>query len=173
MLWNILSAGLLTAAVAFAQGGGGGGWGHRNEDPSGGMQWHGPGQLDPFADKLKLSKEQRTETDAIVSAAREEMGPLQGKLLEARKNLAAALIGGQNGDAVDRMAHAYTAISAQIKAVEAKAFGKLCPLLKPNQQAKAVQNFGLLAQLIEQGQMGGGQWSGGQGQWSGGRGGRK
>ena len=174
MFLKILSSGLLAAAIALAQGGGGGSWGHRSEDPSGGMLWQGQGQFDQFAEKLKLNKEQRAGAETILDAAREQMGATQQKLLEARRNLAAALIGGQSGDAVDKLTKTYTSLSAQTKAVEAKAFGKICALLKPNQQSKAVQNFGLLAQSVEQGQMGGGQWGGAQrGQWSGGQGGRK
>ena len=131
-------------------------------------------QLDQFAEKLKLNKEQRTQAETIMDAAREAMGPAQQKLIEARRNLAAALIGGQSGDAVDKLTKTYASLSAQTKALEANAFVKICALLKPNQQSKAVQNFGLMAQLVEQGQMGGGQWGGGQsGQWSGGRGGRR
>jgi Spy/CpxP family protein refolding chaperone len=173
MLSRVLTVGMMAAAIAGAQGGGG--WGKRSEDPSGGMLAQRQSQLDQFADKLKLNKEQRGEAETIMDAAREEMGPAQQKLLEARRNLAAALIGGQSGDAVDKLTKTYTSLSAQTKAVEAKAFGKICTLLKPNQQSKAVQNFGLMAQLVEQGQMGGGgRWNGGQqGQWSGAGGGRK
>ncbi|HEY9141246.1 MAG TPA: periplasmic heavy metal sensor [Bryobacteraceae bacterium] len=165
---KILVVGILSTAMASAQGGG---WGHRSEDPSGGMLAQRQGQLDQFADKLKLNKQQRAEAETILDAAREAMAPIQQKLLEARKNLAAALIDGQPDDAVDQLTKTYTSLAAQSKALEAKAFAKICALLKPNQQSRAVQNFGLMAQLLEQGQMGG-QWGGGQGgPWSGGRGG--
>jgi len=160
MLSKILVTGMLASAMAFAQGGG---WGKRSEDPSGGMLAQRQSRLDQFADKLKLNKEQRTETEALLDAAREELGPTEQKLTEARRNLAAALIGGQSGDAIDQLTQTYTSLSAQAKAVEAKAFGKICSLLKPNQQSRAVQNFALMAQLVEQG--GGGQ----RGPWSGGR----
>jgi Spy/CpxP family protein refolding chaperone len=99
MLSKILIVGMLAAAIAFAQGG----WGKRNEDPSGGMMAQRQSQLDQFADKLKLNKEQRAQAETIMDAAREAMGPAQQKLIEARKNLAAALIGGQSGDAVDKL----------------------------------------------------------------------
>jgi Spy/CpxP family protein refolding chaperone len=167
MLSRILIAGTLSAVMAFAQ------WGHRSEDPSGGMLAQRQSQLDQFADKLKLNKEQRAQAETIMDAAREAMGPAQQKLLEARKKLAAALIGGQDGDAVDKLTGAYAALSAQTKLLEANAFGKICALLKPNQQSKAVQNFGLMAQLIESGQMGGPSGGGQPGQWSGGGGGRR
>ncbi|MFY9724375.1 MAG: hypothetical protein WAJ87_02715 [Bryobacteraceae bacterium] len=159
MLSRILIIGTLSAAMAFAQGGG---WGHRSEDPSGGMLAQRQNQLDQFADRLKLNKQQRAEAETILDAAREAMAPAQQKLLEARRNLAAALIGGQPDDAIDQLTKTYTSLSAQTKAVEANAFAKICALLKPNQQSRAVQNFGLMAQLLEQGQMGG-QWGGGQG----------
>jgi Spy/CpxP family protein refolding chaperone len=163
---RIFVAGILAAATAFAQ------WGHRSEDPSGGMLAQRQSQLDQFAEKLKLNKEQRAEAEKIIDAGREEIGPFQQKLIEARKNLAVALIGGQSGDAIDKLTQTYTSFSVQAKAVEAKAFGKMCALLKPNQQSKAVPNFGLMAQLVEQGEMGG-QGSGGQsGQWSGDHGAR-
>lgn len=168
MLSRILIIGMLAAAMASAA------WGQRREDPSGGMPWQMQSQLDQFADKLKLNKEQRAQAETIMDAAREAMGPAQQKLIEVRKSLAAALIGGQSGDAVDKLTKSYAALSAQAKMLEAGAFGKICALLKPNQQSKAVQNFGLMAQLVESGQMGGGGQGGGQpSQWSGGRGGRR
>jgi Spy/CpxP family protein refolding chaperone len=130
-------------------------------------------QLDQFADKLKLNKEQRPQAETIMDAAREAMGPAQQKLIEARKNLAAALIGGQSGDAIDKLTKTYASLSAQTKMLEANAFAKICALLKPNQQSKAVQNFGLMAQLVESGQMGGPAGGGQAGQWSGRGGGRR
>ena len=152
---KILVAGVLAVGMAFAQ------WGPRREDPSGGMlpQWQS--QFDQFAEKLKLNKEQRADAGKIIDAGREAMGPLQQKLIEARRNLAAALIVGQSGDAIDKLTQTYTSFSAQATAVEAKAFGKICALLKPSQQSRAVENFGLMAQLVEQGRMSG-PWSAGQ-----------
>lgn len=168
MLSKILIIGLLAAAMAFAA------WGQRREDPSGGMPWQTQSQLDQLAEKLKLNKEQKAQTETIVDAAREAMGPAQQKMTEARRNLAAALIGGQSGDAVDKLTKTYASLSAETKALEATAFGKICALLKPNQQSKAVQNFAFMAQLVEQGQMGGGRWGGAQpGPGNGGRGGRR
>jgi Spy/CpxP family protein refolding chaperone len=167
MLTRILVVAMLPAAIAFAQ------WGHRSEDPSGGMLAQRQTQLDQFAEKLKLNREQRTEAETIMDAAREAMGPAQQKLLEARKNLAAALIGGQSDDAVDKLTKTYASLSAQTKALEANAFGKICALLKPNQQSKAVQNFGLMAQLVESGQMGGPAVGAQPGQWGGEHGGRR
>jgi len=162
MRWRIFITGVLAAAIAFAQ------WGRRKEDPSGGMLAQRQSQLDQFAEKLKLNKEQRAEAEKIMDAGQEEMGPIQQKLIEARRNLAAALIVGQSGDAIDKATQAYTSVSAQAKAVEAKVFGKICALLKPNQQSRAVPNFGLMAQLVEQGQMSG-PWGGQGGSGQGGR----
>ncbi|MGB7759488.1 MAG: periplasmic heavy metal sensor [Bryobacteraceae bacterium] len=167
MLSRILIIGPLAAAMAFAQ------WGHRSEDPSGGMLAQRQTQLDQFADKLKLNKEQRAQAETIMDAAREAMGPAQQKLIEVRKNLAAALIGGQSDDAIDKLTKTYTSLSVQAKELETNAFAKICALLKPNQQPKAVQNFGLMAQLVESGQMGGPTGGGQRGQWSGGQGGRR
>jgi Spy/CpxP family protein refolding chaperone len=167
MLTRILIVAMLPAAIAFAQ------WGHRSEDPSGGMLAQRQTQLDQFAEKLKLNKEQRTEAETIMDAAREAMGPAQQKLLDARKNLAAALIGEQSDDAVDKLTKTYASLSAQTKMIEANAFGKICALLKPNQQSKAVQNFGLMAQLVESGQMGGPAGGAQPGQWGGEHGGRR
>ena len=167
MLSKVLIVGMLTAAMAFAQGG----WGKRNEDPSGGMMAQRQSQLDQFADKLKLNKEQRAQAETIMDAAREAMGPAQQKLIEARKNLAAALIGGKSADDIDKLTKTYASLSAQAKELEANAFGKICALLKPNQQSKAVQNFALMAQLVESGQMGAPSGGGQRGQWSGGQGG--
>jgi hypothetical protein len=44
--------------------------------------------------------------------------------------------------------------------IEAEAFGKLCALLKPNQQAKAPQAFELLVGVLAGGGQGGGMGGG-------------
>ncbi|MGA2274560.1 MAG: Spy/CpxP family protein refolding chaperone [Bryobacteraceae bacterium] len=166
MLSRILLIGMVIATMAFAQ------RGRRSEDPSAPMPAQRDNSLDQFAGKLKLNKEQRAQAETIIDAAREAAGPVQQKLLEVRRYLAAALITGQSSEA-DKLTKTYTSLSAQAKTLEANAFGKICALLKPNQQSKAAQHFGLIAQAVEQGQMGGPPGGSQPGQWSGGQGGRR
>jgi Spy/CpxP family protein refolding chaperone len=177
MLSRILIIAMLSAAIAFAQRGGGGmpngpaatdagGWGSAHADAL--------SPRDRFAAKLKLDKQQRTAVEAILNAAQEAMEPAQRKLTDARKDLVLAMLETpSNPDAVAKLTAAYTALSVEAKTVETTAFGKICALLKPNQQSKAVSSFALMAQLVEHGQMGAPAGGAQPGQWGRGYGGQR
>jgi Spy/CpxP family protein refolding chaperone len=157
MLSKILAIAVLSAALATAQRGGGapssvptgpgatGGEGWGSAKP----KWLSP--LDQFAAKLKLDKDQRAAVETIVDAAQKAIVPAQQKLVEARKDLALAMLDPKSSpEAVAKCTASYTSLSAQAKAVESTAFGKICALLKPNQLSKAVPAFALMAALVEQ-----------------------
>ena len=177
MLSRILVIAMLSAAIAAAQRGGGGmpngpaatdagGWGSAHADRL--------SPRDRFAARLKLDKEQRAAVETILDAAQEAMGSAQKKLADARKELVLAMLDTPSSpDAVAKLTAAYTALSVQAKTLEAAAFGKICTLLKPNQQSKAVPSFAFMAQLVEQGQMGAPAGSGQPAQWGGGHGGQR
>jgi Spy/CpxP family protein refolding chaperone len=178
MLPRILVIAVLSAAMAAAQHGGGGGL------PTGAAATDGGGwgsahadrlsPRDQFAAKLKLDKDQRVSVEAILNTAQEAMGPAQQKLVEARRDMVLAMLDPKSGpEDVTKLTQAYDALSVQAKALEATAFGKICALLKPNQQSKAVPNFGFMAQLVEQGSMGAASGGGQSGHWGGDHGGQK
>jgi len=160
MFARLLLAALLAATMASAQGKKGGG----NNTNSMGDFRPAPRQtkFELFADKLKLSKEQKDEALTILNAAMEESVPMRQELEKSRVAIASALIDGKSADEVKKTMDDYTSAAAQMTGVEAKAFSKLYASLKPNQQPKAGQSFDLLAQVLD------GPASGG----SGGRGGR-
>ncbi|MGO9231966.1 MAG: hypothetical protein ACLQKA_22460 [Bryobacteraceae bacterium] len=181
MLSRILVIAGLSAAMAAAQHGGGGGGGGL---PSGSAATDGggwgsahPERLSPrdqFAAKLKLDKEQRVSVETILNTAQEAMGPAQQKLIQARRDLVLAMLDPKSSpETMTRLTEAYNALSVQAKALEANAFGKICAILKPNQQSKAVPNFGFMAQLVEQGSMGASPGGGQSGHWGGDHGGQR
>jgi hypothetical protein len=105
--------------------------GKRSEDPSGGMLAQRQSQLDQFADKLKLNKEQRGPGRNHYGCRARSHGAGAAETDRGAQNLAAALIGGQSGDAVDKLDEDLHIVSAQTKALEAKAFGKICACSSP------------------------------------------
>jgi hypothetical protein len=149
MLWKLLSAALLAAALACAQRGGTGGRG-MDEETGGGRATPSrrPSKLDQLADKLKLNADQKAEARTIIVDAGKETAPLQQQLMQARQNLAGALIAG-NSEQADQALTQYTPLAAQLAAVEAKSFAKICAMLKPGQQAKAGPAFTFLAGIYE------------------------
>jgi len=165
MIWRLLCAASMASAMALAQGGmggqdmGGGGMGRQGGgmDRGGGMEGGGMGggmrmqrqsPFDVFADKLKLSKDQKTEALSIVQDAAKEITPIRDQMMQARQNLAGALIQGQTGDPIDQILKAYAPLASQAAGIEAKAFAKICKMLKPNQEKGAGQAFELLAETL-------------------------
>jgi hypothetical protein len=168
MLMKIVLAGVLAAAMAFAQGRGGGmgddmggssgmggmggsrggEMGGRGNDMGSSVMVRRASRAELFADKLKLSKEQREETQKIVSAAMERAVTVRAQMDQQRAKIAGAIIDGKTEDDVRKLTADYTASSAQLTAIEADTFGKIWASLKPNQQQKADQAFELLAGMF-------------------------
>ncbi len=174
MFWRLVFTAAMATALAFAQGGGdmgsggmggrGGGGGMNGGMEGGGMggggmrmQQQRQSPFDLFAEKLKLSKDQKTESLTILQDAAKEIAPIQQQIQQARQNLAGAFISGQTGDQVDQLLKAYAPLASQTAAIEAKAFAKICKMLKPNQEKNAGQAFELLAETLDRPRMGGGR----------------
>jgi hypothetical protein len=157
MLQKLMLAGMLAAAMAYAQGGMGGqmdgvGRPGRNGQNGGmdGMEGGMPrmqrqSRTDQIADKLKLNKEQKEQMLTIFSAAREKATPVAAQLFKQRAEIATAMINGQAGDEVQKLLADHSALTAQLTGMEAEAFGKIYAMLKPNQQKNASQAFELIA----------------------------
>jgi hypothetical protein len=164
MFWRLLCAATLTAVICFAQGGGGmggdtggggmgrqGGGMERGEGGmggGGGMRMQRQSPFDVFADKLTLNKDQKTEALTVLQDAAKEIGPIRDQMQQARQNLAGALIQGQTGDPIDQILKAYAPLASQAAGIEAKAFAKICKMLKPNQEKGAAQAFEVLAEML-------------------------
>ncbi|HKE27158.1 MAG TPA: hypothetical protein VKB88_32610 [Bryobacteraceae bacterium] len=164
MFWRLLCAVSMASAIAMAQGGMGGemggGGGGRPGGGGGGME-RGEGGMggggvrpqrqtpfDVFAEKLKLSKDQKTEAMTIFQDAAKEIAPIREQMQQVRQNLAGALIQNQTGDPVDQILKAYAQQASQAAGIEAKAFARICKMLKPNQEKGAAQAFELLADTL-------------------------
>jgi Spy/CpxP family protein refolding chaperone len=160
MFARLLLTTVLSATLALAQGQKGGGSGMGDMGGAGGMgggmpRAQRPSRFDQMADKLKLNKDQKDQAQTIMDAAREEATPLRESLAKARLGIADALINAKGDDDVKKAQEAYAAEVAKMTGVEAKAFGKVYALLKPNQQSKASQAWDLMADMFSSSGRGG------------------
>ena len=167
MFSRLLLTAILATTLASAQrggagggdtggdmGGGMGGSGGRGGD-TGGMNGMGDGmgmntrphkqsKLEMFADRLKLSKEQKPEVESILQDGAKEAAPLRSQLLQGREALVSAVLAGKTGADLDEVVKGYSVLEAKMTVIEAKTFSKVCAMLKPNQQAKAASAFEFL-----------------------------
>jgi alanyl-tRNA synthetase len=159
MFGRLLLTALLAATMASAQrsGGGGGRNSGMGEGTGSSMMQRRQSKLELFAEKLKLSREQREETNSALAAAMEESAPARADMDKARVAYATALLDGKSADEVKKISDDYTSAAARMAAIEAKTFSKVYASLKPNQQSKAGQAFELLAEAFEQAAAGGGR----------------
>ena len=173
---NVVLLSILTAAMAFSQGRGigggggdemGGGGGRDMGGGMGGMQPRRATKAEQFADKLKLTKEQREETQKILSAAMERTMAVRAELDTKRANLAGSIIDGKTSEEQSKLAADFAASAAQLTRIEADAFAKIWATLKPNQQGKGAEAFELMTGLFHlaprpagRGGMGGGMGRG-------------
>ena len=157
MFVRLLLTAMMATTLAFAQGGGGmgddmggtGGRGGGMGDDTGGMpRMQRQSPFDIFADRLKLSKDQKTEALTVVSDALKESGPLRQQLMQAKLDIAKAMLGGASADDLKKTMDNYTSVATQLTGLETKAFAKVCATLKPNQQGKAASAFELMAGLF-------------------------
>jgi len=136
--------------------GGGGGMGRGEGMNSAGGMGSGvaprkPTKAEQFADKLKLTKEQREEVATIFSAALERSGSIRADLDDRRAKIAGALIDARPAEDINKVTADYAAVAAQMTKLEADTFAKVYAMLKPNQQAKADQAFELMAGMFSGG----------------------
>ena len=167
MIVRLLLASALALGLASAQrGGGGGGGDSMGGDPTmgGGMpRAQRQSRMDLVADKLHLSKDQKTQAAAIISAAQEEAAPINEQIRQGRNAITSSLIDGKTGDEINKMMAQFTDLMAQKSAVEAKAYGKLYAILDAKQQAKAAPVFAeQMDGILDGGGRRGGNRGGGQ-----------
>ena len=178
MVLRIILAGLLLTGLSFAQGGGRGSKG--GGDTGGGGSGMGQGaaketKAQQIGTRLKLSKEQATEVEAIFNSIIQENGPVIQAVQKSRTDVATAMVNGKKGADLEPLLTAMNNAQFQLTGLEVQAYKKIVELLKPNQVAKAPEAFDLMADLfIPQRPMGGGMGGRGGGNRGGGgdRGGR-
>jgi hypothetical protein len=136
---------VLIASAAFAQRGGGGGGG--DEVGGAGMSMPRPqpvSKAQMFADRLKLDKGQKEQVQVILNDAVKEINQLWPLLAKTWAQFAEAILRNVSQDEITKLVGSYSANAAQLTAIEAKTFAKICPMLRPNQQSKAASAFSLL-----------------------------
>lgn len=106
----------------FAAGGG--------EGPGGGM---GVGFL---AGYLNLTESQKTQAEAIFSAARTASEPVRGRMTSAREALEAAVRAGKTDAEIDAASASIGSLSGQLTAIQSKAMVKFRAILTPEQLTK-------------------------------------
>ena len=158
MFTRLVLTAMMATTLAFAQGGGGmgddmGGTGGRGGggmgDDTGAMpRMQRQAPFDIFADRLKLSKDQKTEALTVLSDALKESAPLRQQLMQAKLDIAKAMLGGASADDLKKTMDTYTSVATQLTGLETKAFAKVCASLKPNQQGKAASAFELMAGMF-------------------------
>ena len=162
MFIRLLLTAMMATALAFAQGGGGmggddtGGMGGTGGRGGGGMgddtgampRMQRQTPFDIFADRLKLNKDQKAEAQTVVVDAMKESAPLRQQLAQGRAAIANAILGGKSEDEQKKIMDAYTSLTAQVTGIEAKAFAKVCAILKPNQQGKTGPAFEVMAGIF-------------------------
>jgi hypothetical protein len=163
MFTRLLLTAMMATTLAFAQGGGGmggddtGGMGGGAGGRGGGGMGDEPGAMprmqrqapfDVFADRLKLNKDQKTEALTVLSDALKESAPLRQQLMQAKLDIAKAMLGGASADDLKKTMDTYATVAAQVTGMETKAFAKVCATLKPNQQGKAASAFELMAGMF-------------------------
>ena len=143
MLARLMVAVLLATSVVSAQGGGGGG----SAPPSlGGFKI--PTFLEELSGTLKLDyKTQEPAVLEILSAAGREASPIVQEMLTIRNRILAAEVNGRP-DLSQAAVADYALATAKMAAVEGATFKKIYQLLKPNQQGKAVEAFGLMGGMF-------------------------
>jgi hypothetical protein len=162
MLVRLWFTAALVAGLACAQGrgigdmGGEGTGGAGGSGGAGGLAGEGMGsggmprgaqrqtRAELLAEKLKLNKDQKDEAFKILSDEAQNSRTTANKILNGRQQIATFILQKKTGEEMKPLMDAYTAVCAEMTASEAKAFGRIYALLKPNQQKNAASAFDLL-----------------------------
>jgi len=163
MFAKVLFTGLAAAALALAQGPGGGGGGGMGGPPGGGGGGGNMGmgtgapmgagykkatKADLMANRLKLTEDQKSETNTILESTRKEAGSMIQQVLKSRQDVANAMLNSRTEAQMAPLMQALSDAQFQMTGVEVKAFQRIVALLKPNQVAKAPEAFDLMADIF-------------------------
>ena len=170
MFLKALFTGFAVAALAMAQGGGmgqsgggiggadtggmGGGGGRGSmEGPEGsgrpmGMRAQKETKADQMLNRLKLSKDQKSEFATILESTAKDAAPVIQQLMQSKNARASAMVNGKSDAELDSLAKAMSGAQFQMTGVEVMAFKRIVGLLKPNQAAKSPEVFELMADIF-------------------------
>jgi Spy/CpxP family protein refolding chaperone len=137
MLNRILLAGLLAAALGFAQGGRGGGSGGRGGSNMPGMAFSGT-RLDRMSEALKLSKDQKRDVKAAMDDAQKEATPIHEQMVETRLGIAEAIAAGKTQEEIDKAVRSEADLDTQLTSIELHAFAKAVAVLEPDQKQRGI-----------------------------------
>ena len=107
-----------------------------------------PTRLERFSEMLRLNKDQQKGAKEIFDAAQKEAAPVRDQIQKSRGNLATAYLIKQSQPDIDQLVTAYGALTAQMTAIEMRAFAKLCDSLSPDQQKRVGPAFQLMAGMF-------------------------
>jgi Spy/CpxP family protein refolding chaperone len=148
MLKKLLFAGLLTVAMAFAQGRGGGGGGGDMGGGSGGdmgsMRPAMPTPMERMSTALNLNKDQKKQVKSIMDDAQKEAMPLKDQMLKQREAIAQAVAAGKTGDDLNAVIGEYAASQTKMTQLELGSFVKIYQTLDKDQQSKAPNVLGMM-----------------------------
>jgi uncharacterized membrane protein len=165
MLAKVFFTGFAAAALVMAQGmGGGGGQGGPPGGTGGGGNMGGGGgnmgggsmgshqpkesKADLMANRLKLTKDQRSEFDTILESTKKDADPIIQQVLKSRQTVANAMLNNKSEADIAPLVQALSDAQFQMTGVEVKTFQRIVALLKPNQVAKAPEAFDLMADIF-------------------------
>lgn len=89
-----------------------------------------------MAGYLNLTDAQKTQAEAIFSAARTAAAPVRGQLTSAREALQAAVKARKTDAEIDALSAPIGSLTAQLTAIQAKAMVKFRAILTPEQITK-------------------------------------
>jgi len=105
-------------------------------------------KADQIANRLKLSKDQKSEFETVLESTQKEAEPMVHQVLQSRQDMANALLQGKSDADIEALTKAMGEAQFQMTGVEVKTFQKIVALLKPNQIAKAPEAFDLMADIF-------------------------
>ncbi|MEO7191653.1 MAG: hypothetical protein ABI051_11420 [Vicinamibacterales bacterium] len=103
--------------------------------------------FEQFSETLKLDKAQVPVVQQILTTAGSDAPPLAQELMTLRERIMNAELTNRP-DAAKVALDSYSIAAAKMAAIEASAFAKVYQALKPNQQPKATEAFGLLGGIF-------------------------
>lgn len=140
---KLLAAGVLAAAVAFAQRSGGGG----GEGPSmnagidrEAMTGHPNSRLDMVSQMLNLNRDQKKEIKTAMDEGQKAAMPVREEMANARLAIAEAVASGKTGDDLKPALDKYAAAEVRMHQIELTAFARIYKSLEKEQLAK-IQPF--------------------------------
>lgn len=155
MISKFFLAGILAAAIAFAQRGGGmGGGSGMGGDEGGnarmerGMMAGARSRTDIWSESLQLNREQRKTLKSAMDDGQKEAAPVKEQILKARTALAEAAAAGKGREEIEKAAAAVAAAESKMHQIELNAFVKIYQSLEKEQLPKVRTVYGMMSGIF-------------------------